>query len=84
MNTIELINTFPVDPALPIVYIAYNQDMIPAIEQMIISTHGNDYFNQYVRVVAANTVGAKNMTFDGPSAIYLDPNFYTYHNNGYN
>lgn len=83
-KTNELISNFPVDPALPIVFIAYNADMIGAIEKNIIETHGQEYFDQYVTVVAANTAGAKDISFSGPTAIYLDPNFYNYHNNGYN
>lgn len=83
-TTNELINEFPVDPALPIVFIAYNEDMIAAIENNIIETHGQEYFDKYVTVVAANTTGAKDVSFCGPSAIYLDPNFFRYHNNGYN
>lgn len=84
ITTSELIENFPVDPALPIVFIAYNEDMVPAIEEMIIETHGREYFDNYVTVIGANTAGARDITFNGPSAIYLDPNFYRYHNNGYN
>lgn len=83
-TTDELINEFPTEPALPIVFIAYNADMVPAIEKTIISVHGKEYFDDYVTVVAANTSNLNDVRFNGPSAIYLDPNFFRYHNNGYN
>lgn len=76
MYSTELIRKFPQDPFDPILYVVYNESMIPDAETLISIIHGEEYVNKYVRVVAFDT----SMPADKSKKyqVYIDPLVYTY------
>ena len=63
-------------PEQDVIWVCYNDDMIPYYEELIKKLRGGAYFEKYVKVVASGEMGNSSNT-------YLDPMLYELRGNGY-
>lgn len=78
MYSTELIRKFPEDPFNPILYVVYNESMIPDAETLISIIHGEEYVNKHVKVVAFDTSITTDIDKSKSYQVYIDPLVYTY------
>ena len=80
----EVIRKFPTNPDLPIIYVSYNKDMSIGAENLIRLIHGDEYFDEHVRVACFDTLKEVVTSIGGHCDIYFDPTVYVNRSNGYN
>lgn len=74
MYSTEMIRKFPADPRRKILFVVYNEQHVDDAEFYISNIHGDDYLNEWVKVVPLNTKVEKHSTYD----VYIDPTVYKY------
>jgi hypothetical protein len=72
-----LVQKFPENPTQPILWVVYNEDMIPSAKKLIESIRGKEYLQKFVNVVSID-----NQDKDRNCTVYLDPLLYNYLGNG--
>lgn len=75
MYSTELIRKLPSVPAGPILYVVYNEDMIPEAKALIGTIHGPEYL-EHVTIVPYN--GKVENVRD--YSVFIDPIVFTYKN----
>ncbi len=74
--SLELIQKFPDEPVANIIYYVYNDDMVEAAEELIVSVKGQEYFDEHVTVCS---IGRFNPSHTKCLA-YYDPCVFKYKN----
>lgn len=74
MYSTELIRKFPETPINPILFVVYNEEMVPDAEFFISNIHGDEYLKENVTVIPYNTKVDDRRMYD----VYIDPMVYKY------
>jgi hypothetical protein len=79
LTNYSMIRKFPVEPTRPILYVVYNNQMIPGAEQLIKNMCGTHYFEDYVTVVSKSNKVLDHNKYD----VYIDPMVHKYMHSWY-